>query len=47
MCPNCIINLTMTLGGAGSAVLLAAAGFRLSIARATATSQSATEEIES
>jgi hypothetical protein len=28
MCPNCLSNLTMVLGGAGSALLLAVAGLR-------------------
>jgi hypothetical protein len=53
MCPNCLSNLTMIpslllgagLGGAGSAVLLAAAGLRLRTARAPESTQSNTEEI--
>ena len=28
MCPNCMMSLTMVLGGAGSAVLAAAIGLR-------------------
>jgi hypothetical protein len=28
MCPNCLTSIAMALGGAGSAVLLAAAGLR-------------------
>jgi hypothetical protein len=55
MCPNCLSNLTMVpslllgagLGGAGSAVLLAAAGLRFRTARASEPAQSNTEEIPS
>jgi hypothetical protein len=28
MCPNCLTNIAMALGGAGSAIALAAAGLR-------------------
>jgi hypothetical protein len=28
MCPNCMMNLTMALGGAGSAALVAVLGLR-------------------
>jgi hypothetical protein len=44
MCPNCLTNLAMALGGAGSAVLLVAAGLRLRTTRAPETCQSNPEE---
>jgi hypothetical protein len=44
MCPNCLTNLAMALAGGGSAVLLAAAGLRLRIARAPETTQCNAEE---
>jgi hypothetical protein len=44
MCPNCLTSIAMALGGAGSAVLLAAAGLRFRTARAPDTSRSNTEE---
>ena len=47
MCPNCMMNLSMVLGGAGSAVLVAAAGLRFRTARAPKLTQPNTEEIES
>ena len=47
MCPNCLSNLTIVLGGAGSAVLLAAAGLRFRTARAPEPAQSNIEEIPS
>jgi hypothetical protein len=47
MCPNCFSNIAMALGGAGSAVLVAAAGLRFRIARAPEATQSNTEEIAS
>jgi hypothetical protein len=47
MCPNCLSNLTMVLGGAGSAVLLAAARLRFRTSRAPRLTESNTEETES
>jgi len=47
MCPNCLTQIAMALGGAGSAVLLAAAGLRLRTVRAPETNQSNTEETAS
>ena len=52
MCPNCLTNIAMALGGAGSAVLLslcsrqalAAAGIRFQTGRATEPIHSITEE---
>jgi hypothetical protein len=44
MCPNCLTNIAMALGGTGSAVLLAAAGLRFRTARAPEPTQSTTEE---
>jgi hypothetical protein len=44
MCPNCLTNLAMALGGAGSAVFLATAGLRLRTVRAPETTQSNPEE---
>jgi hypothetical protein len=42
MCPNCLTNIAMALGGAGSAVLLAAAGLRFRTVRAPTKVQSNT-----
>ncbi len=48
MCPNCMMSLTMVLGGAGSAVLAAAVGLRSAAIRPrTRVAQINTEEIES
>ena len=47
MCPNCLTNIAMALGGAGSAVLLGAAGLRFRTARAPELTQSNTEETAS
>jgi hypothetical protein len=47
MCPNCLSNLTMVLGGAGSALLLASAGLRFRTARAPEIVGSNTEETAS
>ncbi len=47
MCPNCLNTIAMALGGAGSAVFLAAAGLRLRTVRAPETSQSNPEETAS
>jgi hypothetical protein len=47
MCPNCLNSIAMALGGAGSAVLLAAAGLRFRTVRASETSQPNTEETAS
>ena len=44
MCPNCFTSIAMALGGAGSAVFLAAAGLRFRTARAPEPTQSNTEE---
>jgi hypothetical protein len=52
MCPNCLTNIAMgplallgaSLGGAGSAVLLATAALRFGTARPTKLAQSDTEE---
>ena len=44
MCPNCLTNIAMALGGAGSAVFLAAAGLRFRTFRAPELTQSNTEE---
>jgi hypothetical protein len=46
MCPNCLSNLTMVLGGAGSAVIMAA-GLRFRTARAPRLTESNTEETAS
>lgn len=43
MCPNCLTNIAMTLGGAGSALVLAAAGLRFRT-RTPKLAQSNTEE---
>jgi hypothetical protein len=45
MCPNCLTNIAMALGGAGSAVVLAATGLRFRTARVNEPAQSNTEEI--
>jgi hypothetical protein len=34
MCPNCLTQIAMAFGGAGSAIVLAAAGLRLRSVRA-------------
>ena len=47
MCPNCLNNIAMALGSAGSAVLLAAAGLRFRPLRAPRFAQPNTEEIPS
>jgi hypothetical protein len=47
MCPNCFSSFAMALGGAGSAVLLAAAGLRFRTAPAPEPTGSNTEETES
>lgn len=47
MCPNCVTSIAITLGGAGSAVLLAAAGLRFRTGRAPELTQSNTEETAS
>jgi hypothetical protein len=47
MCPNCLNTIAMALGGAGSAVLVAAAGIRFRSARAPELTQSNTEETAS
>lgn len=47
MCPNCLTGIAMALGGAGSAIVLAAAGLRFRIARAPELTQSTTEETAS
>lgn len=44
MCPNCFTHIAMALGGAGSAVILAAAGLRFRTARAPEPTQSNSEE---
>ena len=44
MCPNCFTSIAMAVGGAGSAIVLAAAGLRFRRARAPETSKSITEE---
>jgi hypothetical protein len=44
MCPNCLTSIAMALGGAGSAMLLTAAGLRFRIVRAPDMTQSNTEE---
>ena len=44
MCPNCFNTIAMALGGAGSALALAAAGLRFGTARAPEPTQSNTEE---
>jgi hypothetical protein len=47
MCPNCLTNIAMALGGAGSAVLLAAAGLRFRTVRASEMAQPNPEETPS
>ena len=47
MCPNCFSTIAMAVGGAGSAVLLAAAGLGFRTARASEPTQSNTEETAS
>ena len=55
MCPNCLTNIAMALGGAGSAIApslllgasLAAAGLRFRTVRAPELTQSNTEETPS
>jgi hypothetical protein len=44
MCPNCFNTIAMALGGAGSAIVIAAAGLRLRSVRAPDYAQSNTEE---
>jgi hypothetical protein len=44
MCPNCLNTIAMALGGAGSAVVLAAVGFRFRTVRGIETAQPNTEE---
>jgi hypothetical protein len=44
MCPNCFSGIAMALGGAGSAVLVAAAGLRFRTPRAPELTQSNAEE---
>jgi hypothetical protein len=46
MCPNCFSSIAMALGGAGSALVLAA-GIRFRTARAPEATQSNTEETAS
>ena len=47
MCPNCFSSIAMALGGAGSAVLVAAAGLRFRSARAPRLTESNKEETAS
>ena len=47
MCPNCFNTIAMAVGGAGSAVLVAAAGLRFRTARALRLTESNTEEAPS
>ncbi len=47
MCPNCLTHLAMALGGAGSAIVLAAAGLRFRTAGAPELTQCNTEETAS
>lgn len=47
MCPNCLTSIAMALGGAGSAVVLAATGLRYRTARAPELTRSNTEETPS
>jgi hypothetical protein len=47
MCPNCFNTIALALGGAGSAVLVAAAGLRFRTARAPRLTESNTEETAS
>jgi hypothetical protein len=47
MCPNCFTSIAMALGGAGSAIVLAAAGLRFRTARAPELAQSNSEETAS
>ncbi len=47
MCPNCFNSIAMALGGAGSAIALAAAGLRFRTARAPESDQSNPEETAS
>ena len=47
MCPNCLTNIAMALGGAGSAIALAAAGLRFRAVRAPELTQTNTEETPS
>ncbi len=47
MCPNCLTSIAMTLGGAGSAVLLAATGLRFRTAWANEPARPNTEETAS
>ena len=46
MCPNCFSSIAMALGGAGSALVLAA-GLRFRTARALRLTESNTEETAS
>jgi hypothetical protein len=47
MCPNCLNTIAMALSGAGSAVVLAAAGLRFRNVLAPELTQSDTEETAS
>lgn len=47
MCPNCLTNIAMALGGAGSAVLVAATSLRFRTSRAHITAKTDTEETAS
>jgi hypothetical protein len=47
MCPNCLSNIAIALGGAGSAILLAVAGVRSRIVPAPEPFQSNPEETAS
>jgi hypothetical protein len=47
MCPNCFTSLAMALGGAGSAMVLAAAGLRFRSVRAPRLAQPNIEETAS
>ncbi len=47
MCPNCLTNIAMALGGAESAVLLTAAGLRFRTVRTPESHESNTEETAS
>ena len=47
MCPNCLTSIAMVIGGAGSAVMVAAAGLRYRTAQAPRLTPSNTEETAS
>ena len=47
MCPNCLTNIAMALGGSASAALLAVAGIRFRSVRAPRLAQPNTEETPS